>query len=347
MNSQKNKVSLITPCYNGSAYLQQWVKCILAQSYPCVEIIFVDDGSTDNTIEQIEKYRTQIEAKGYGLLCLKKENGGAASAVNMALKYVTGAYVMLYDVDDIIMQDAIQDKAEFLDEHMDYGMVRNNGYYVKQKDLAQNSYLFIRKQSEKQNQHIFDDIVFGLTNNWTASFMIRTECLWDALQGKEIYISPWGQNLQIMLPVAKLYKTGFVDKALMRYIDHEAGVSRRKTLSEELMMFDGYKENRVEIIRRMNIPEEEKQKYNAAIEKLYLHIKLSCAAKHGDAEKAQDYYRELKEYNDVQIDDRINHLAGHIKCIALFTNKAKSVGHLLKCCYYKIEGKILRHDTIY
>lgn len=259
MKDCKNKVTLMTPCYNGEKFLSRWARCILNQDYGNIEIIFVNDGSTDRSEEIVFRFRENFIKKGYGFIYLKKENGGAASAIDFGLKHVTGDYLMLYDVDDIIMRNAVSEKARYLDEHPDYGMVRNNGYYVKNKNLGQNSYLFITKRKEKKNEYIFDDIVFGRTNNWTASFMVRCKALWKCLGGRSIYVSPWGQNMQLMLPVAYFYKTGFIDIPLMRYVEHGNSVSRPGGFEKESALLDGYKENRIEIIRGIYMKEEEKK----------------------------------------------------------------------------------------
>ncbi len=349
MESEKkqSKVTLMTPCYNGSKYLEQWKNCIVAQNYSNVEVIFINDGSTDDSEQVVLNYREEIEYKGYQFVYLKKDNGGAASAINHALKYATGDYLMLYDVDDIIMRNAIKLKAEFLDNHLDYGMVRNNGYYVRRKNLGQNSYLFVTKNSEKQNEYIFEDIVFARTNNWTGSYMIRFTNLWESLCCKEIYISPWGQNMQLMMPVSYFFKTGFIDIPLMRYVEHGSSVSRSQNFQRQLELFDGYKENRVEIIRRMSIPEDKKETYYNQLDIMYLHTKLECASQHTQKDMMNQFYQELASTHSLTIKDRLNYFFGKTKWTSAAYQRFKFVCKMTMCVYHKIGGKLLRHDKLY
>ena len=83
------KVSVIIPTYNGEEYLRTCLNCLLNQSYRNIEVFLVDDGSTDNTKSIVKDYKDYFTNKGM-LFCYQiKENGGAASAVNLALKSVS------------------------------------------------------------------------------------------------------------------------------------------------------------------------------------------------------------------------------------------------------------------
>ena len=134
-----DKVSLIIPCYNGEKYLATCFSCILQQTYRDVEVIIVNDGSIDRSDEIINRNIPVLRNKGYTVKYLFQKNQGAAAATNYALKYVEGDYIMLYDVDDILMPEAIEAKAVYLKNHPEYGMVRNNGYYVKSSKINSNS----------------------------------------------------------------------------------------------------------------------------------------------------------------------------------------------------------------
>ena len=108
-------VSVLIPCYNGEKFIDRCFSCLLNQDYDYVEIIFVNDGSNDNSSKIAYSYKNKLEQKGYSFKYVYQSNGGAASAINTALKLVTGKYIMLYDVDDIIFRTAISEKVKFLE----------------------------------------------------------------------------------------------------------------------------------------------------------------------------------------------------------------------------------------
>lgn len=91
------KVSLYIPCYNAARYLEQCLKGILAQAYPINEVLIVDDGSTDNTVEIASKYPVRI--------IRHKQNNGIAAARNTAILNARNEFVAALDADCIPEQD--------------------------------------------------------------------------------------------------------------------------------------------------------------------------------------------------------------------------------------------------
>ena len=87
-------VSVIIPNFNGELFLDESVSSVLKQSYPYIEVIVVDDGSTDNSLELLAKFKDRI-------IVIEKENFGAASARNLGLLASNGEFIALLDSDDI------------------------------------------------------------------------------------------------------------------------------------------------------------------------------------------------------------------------------------------------------
>ena len=78
---QKGLVSIIIPCFNGSEYIDRCIKSILEQNYNDIEIIIINDGSTDDSEEKIWSYKGDIEKRGYTFKYMLQENQGAAAAL--------------------------------------------------------------------------------------------------------------------------------------------------------------------------------------------------------------------------------------------------------------------------
>lgn len=96
-------VSVIIPIYNSELFLEKCIKNILGQTYKNLQIIFVNDGSTDKSLEICEKIEdNRVEV-------YSKKNGGASSARNYGLKYRKGKYVLFVDSDDYLKEDAIEE----------------------------------------------------------------------------------------------------------------------------------------------------------------------------------------------------------------------------------------------
>ena len=96
-------VSVIIPVYNVKRYLRQSIDSVLAQTYHHIEIVVVDDGSTDGSGEICDEFKQDPRVKVY-----HKENGGISSARNFGLERATGSYIAFLDSDDWMEPNAIQ-----------------------------------------------------------------------------------------------------------------------------------------------------------------------------------------------------------------------------------------------
>lgn len=97
-------ISIILPIYNVGAYLEKCLDSILAQTYRNLEVILVDDGSTDGCYEICEKYRNMDKR----ILPVHKKNGGVSSARNAGLDNIHGELVTFIDPDDFVAADYIE-----------------------------------------------------------------------------------------------------------------------------------------------------------------------------------------------------------------------------------------------
>lgn len=100
----KQLVSIIIPIYNVEKYLEQCIKSLINQTYRNLEIILINDGSTDKSTKICEKYKNQDNR----IVFINKKNGGAASAKNEGLKIAKGDYITFVDSDDFIEPDMIE-----------------------------------------------------------------------------------------------------------------------------------------------------------------------------------------------------------------------------------------------
>lgn len=94
-------VTVLIPTFNRSAFLMESLKSILVQTRPAHEIIIIDDGSTDDTLEQLKAYEGRVRV-------LSKSNAGKSAALNFGLKHVTGDLVWIFDDDDLAVPTALE-----------------------------------------------------------------------------------------------------------------------------------------------------------------------------------------------------------------------------------------------
>ena len=97
-------LSIIVPIYNVEQYLDRCIQSILNQTYQNLEIILVDDGSTDNSGEICDAFMMQDER----VRVFHQENQGAAQAKNVGLREARGQYITIVDSDDIVKENMIE-----------------------------------------------------------------------------------------------------------------------------------------------------------------------------------------------------------------------------------------------
>lgn len=97
-------VSVIVPIYNSQEYLDECIQSIIYQSYKELEIILIDDGSTDNSRQICERYSAEDSRVVY----VRKKNGGVSSSRNLGLEIAQGEYIVFVDADDYLEKGIIQ-----------------------------------------------------------------------------------------------------------------------------------------------------------------------------------------------------------------------------------------------
>ena len=110
MNNNQVKVSIIVPIYNVEDYLEKCLDSLTGQTLKGIEILAINDGSTDGSLKILERY----ENKFSNIVVLNKENGGLSDARNYAFPYVHGEYVGFIDSDDYVdpqMYEVMYDRA--------------------------------------------------------------------------------------------------------------------------------------------------------------------------------------------------------------------------------------------
>lgn len=288
-------VSVVTPCLNGEEYIDRYAGSLLSQDYTPLQIIFMDDGSTDKTKEKIEGYREKFEEKGYSLEYYYHSNRGLAATIGAGLLHVKGDYLIWPDVDDYMPGDSIRKKVEFLELHPDYGVVRTDFKTVMDCDLNKSIGRGAKIYPGRFKEKVFEDYV-NRSNAWyqNGCFMIRMKKMREVNPNLYIFNSSAGQNIQMLLPLFYYSKCGYIDEELFYYVAHSDSHSHRankdylsrihsQQLEEECMNAT---------IKNMKIPDDDR--YIKMNHISSVRVLLDIAYKGRNQVDAKSYYMELK-----------------------------------------------------
>ena len=259
-------VSIITPGYNCGAVVHRLLDSILAQTWQNIEFIFVNDGSTDNTAEVLDSYREKFAARGIDFKIITQENRGLGGAIQTGLKAFCGDYLCWPDADDYLEQDSIAVRAEYLEQHPEYGCVMGQASVRRVPDLEQVELLGNDVAFESFPDH-FENMLHRNVVYCCGCYMVRTSDFLKINPEREIYPSRHGQNLQILLPMLYHYKRGFIAQPVYNYLLFPNSMSREKLSAEKrLEQLEAYHTIQQETLRRITFKDEsELEKYNRIV----------------------------------------------------------------------------------
>lgn len=196
----KGLVSIIVPCYNVEKVIDKCIKSILNQTYRKLEVIFVNDGSTDNTEKIVLSYKKEFEQKNMIFKYIYQENKGLGGAINTGLKHFTGEYLSWPDADDALTSTSIEKKVVFLENKPEYGSVTSDANIYNEDDLLNP----IRKITDifeyNTEEEQFEYMLLGKSIFCSGCHMVKTKAFLDVNPNREIFEARRGQNWQMLLP---------------------------------------------------------------------------------------------------------------------------------------------------
>ena len=248
------KITVIVPVYNVENYLNKCLDSLINQTYKNLEIIVINDGSTDNSGEICQEYAQ----KDNRIVYIEKENGGQSEARNMGLDRMTGSYVTFVDSDDWVELDYVENLYKKITKY--------------QADIAVGNYYSFNEAEGMYYFHIFGDSCYEKVYDNVSIF----ENLYESQEMKSFaLISVWGKLYKadllkhLRFDIGKLgedgylnqkiyllaEKTIYLNKGLYAYRQREGSSSRIWTEKWMHALVDAMSE-RITLLANMNYPLE-------------------------------------------------------------------------------------------
>jgi glycosyltransferase involved in cell wall biosynthesis len=166
------KLSIIVPIYNAELYLDECIKSILNQSYKVLEIILVNDGSTDNSLKICQHFAQ----KDKRIKILTQNNGGQSSARNLGLDNATGDFITFIDSDDTISSDLYKKNMELMQADSSIDVIQFPYYQYYGLDIG-----YLKKIKPKRIT-LREEFYKGLLITENISWVV-----WDKIYRKDIF----------------------------------------------------------------------------------------------------------------------------------------------------------------
>lgn len=262
-----DKVSIIIPVYNAQEFLKECIDSALNQTYDNKEIIAVDDGSTDHSLEILKKYSDIITI-------ITKKNGGTASALNRGINAMTGTWFKWLSADDVLypnyLEEMIRESSKIQNKentifYSNYDIINVDGKIVK--EFIEPDY---NKLKNFQQHVILLDHYFG---NGTTSLIHRSSLerygpFNETIGYKEDY------ELWLRYCILHNCRLHLIPKTLAKYRIHE------KQLTKEKVAVSLSQTNKIREFILEKIDPEERKKYEIAIKEYQKTKPLVTRSRH-------------------------------------------------------------------
>ena len=233
MKNDSKQVSVIIPAFNRAEYIKETVNSVLAQDYPSVQLIVVDDGSTDGTYEILLGYAEQDKLKL--LTHPGRENKGQSAALNLGLKAATGEFIAILDSDDLFLPGKISAQVNYLDSHPQVGLVYGMGEAIDGEGRWIYDIHSVDHKEPNDPNAVLLDCYFLLPQN----ALVRRS-VYDEIGGFEEDFRA-AQDHDMLVRIAETTRFGFIPIKLFQYRRHgdsisNKGLRRRWTNGFEIVM---------------------------------------------------------------------------------------------------------------
>lgn len=179
---KKPLVSVLIPCYNAERWVSDTLDSVYSQTWTNIEVIVVNDGSTDGTASILEKYRSK------GVVLVDQPNGGQTTALNRCLAEAKGDFVQYLDADDLLSHDKIERQMQLLMERPNCISTAEWARFRTDPSLAQFDPNTIIRQT---------DPVDWLVHNWKDGGGMMYPAMWLLPMALVRSIGPWRNDLSL------------------------------------------------------------------------------------------------------------------------------------------------------
>ena len=217
-------VSVVIPTYNYGRYVVEAVESALAQTYPRVEVIVVDDGSTDDTEKRLAPYATgtalqRLVRARPPIQLVRQRNRGTSAALNRGIRMARGEWISWLSADDVFMPTKLQEQVAYAGQHPDERVNYTDWYLTDAVGQVKTTVRSLAFASQQQLVRA----LFGACFINGSTTLIHRECFeTDGLFAEDL---PQAHDWDLWLRLARDFRFGHVGQPLLRYRWHGANLS--------------------------------------------------------------------------------------------------------------------------
>lgn len=229
-------VSVIVPSYNHEKYITQCIESVINQTYKNIELIVIDDGSTDGSREILSNLQLK-----YKFNLIFQKNKGLSNTLTDVIKNIAlGKYITICSSDDYYANAKVEKQVIYLEEHINYTCCYTKTFHINKKGVVIDDNYLKDEEIKYKSGNLFEDI-FLVNFTLPVTFMYRKELLDEiGYFGSKFYC----EDYYIALKIAGKNEIGYINEYLYNYrVDINSGSKEKKIIDSQKEIIDLYKNN--------------------------------------------------------------------------------------------------------
>jgi len=305
-NQSMPLVSIVTPCYNGALFLNNYFESILKQDYPNLEVVIVNDGSKDDSMEIIQSYADVLKRNNIELIAINKDNEGQMKAVQDGVLSTHGEYLTWPDVDDIMEPTYISDKVSNMKNNPNVDILINPVEVYKFGDEDNPIGKVWSKPYKSKEELIYRFIEDKDSGYMPGAYMLKMDSLMKIYPDKRFYCGlKAGVAIPLVFPFIYSFNSIYMDKPLYKYFVHENNQHSKNELRDIKNLEILYNET----FEYMKLSDEEKESLRRRIDNRCLQLQLGYAYRTMDKKSFYEVKRKLRENHAFRFKDLVKEIA--------------------------------------
>jgi GT2 family glycosyltransferase len=229
-------VSVVIPAYNSARFISAAIECVLHQTYRCFEVVVVNDGSTDETANEVARFGTAVS-------CIHQQNRGLSAARNRGIQSASGPLIAFLDADDLWKPTKLECQVGLLRNRPEIGLVHTD------LDCLDESIGIVKPSPANREEFVGScwSALWRGNRIGVSSVMIRRHVLEQVGLFDERITRPTSQDYDLWLRLACRTVFGYIPEALTTCRFHDANASRNSTAMNEDVAYvleKAYREHR-------------------------------------------------------------------------------------------------------
>ena len=276
------KISVIIPVYNGEKYIQRCIDSVFNQTYSNVEIIVVNDGSTDNTENILKSYSN--------IVLINKKNEGVSRARNTGLSLATGEYVYFCDADDYLEKDAFE---VLINEYDENDLLRFGHYVVNGEEKIEkknNDDILALVDLTFDSKKLLEYLVSNKTEGHLWNYLFKLSVIKDnkILFDEELF---YQEDVMFLLEYClKIKNVKVISNPYYNYCVNENSVT--KNIESSIRNLSSIANLRYKILKLLK--DSNNMNLSSLLEQRFLNLQLSYILDYRKKLSKKEYFNALK-----------------------------------------------------